>query len=302
MSTRTIDELEHELRGDDHVGPGGLDLSAIRAAGLRRRRRSALAAGGGVLASAVVLGLVLSGSLGPDRGAVDPPPTGHPHELSAVAERALAEIPGAVQVSDWQVVLPAPDAPRPLGSRVGHRDRIVAEVPLGATTYATVADYPSSAFPAWLSAGDSDGVVVESGDARLACVAERRNFPVCSPSLLSVAGGTRYYVSALGFADFAEPGSGMGVFTFDDYSTGAAGQLVVAGLHGTDVASVELVSTTGERVAGHVEPGTVVAGQTLLWGRLPGSVARVIAYDAADDVIEDHRVQACDDYPRCEVR
>ncbi|GAA4721433.1 hypothetical protein [Nocardioides conyzicola] len=302
MSTRTIDQLEHELHGDDHVGPGGPDLSAIRAAGRRRRHRSALVAGGGVLASAVALGLVLSGSFGPGIGAVDPPPAGHPHQLSPVAERALTEIPGAVQVSDWQVVIPAPDAPRPLGSRVGHRDRIVAAVPLGTATYAEVGDYPPSAFPAWLNAGATSGVVVESGDAELACVAERRNFPVCSPAVLSDERGTRYYEGAMAFADFTDPGAGMGVFTFDDYSTGAAGQLVVAGLHGTDVASVELVSTTGETVAGHVEAGTVVAHQTLLWGRVPGTVARVIAYDEAGDVLEDHHVEACDDRPRCEVR
>jgi hypothetical protein len=303
MSPRTIDELEHELHRDDTHHPGP-ELVAIRSAGMHRRHLSAMASGAGVLASLVVLVLVLSGTLGPGGRALDPRPAGHPHELSALAKRALAEIPGAVQVSDWQVVLPAPQSDRELASRVGHRDRVVVQVPLGGSTYAGVADYPTSAFPAWLSAGagPASGVLVESGAAHLACVAERRNFPTCSPALLADVRGTLYYESGMAFADFTRPGSGMGVFTFDDYSSGVAGQLVIAGLHGTDVASVEMVTTTGGTVGGHVESGTVVAGQTVLWGRVHGTVDRVIAYDAAGDVIEDHRVRACDESPRCEVR
>jgi hypothetical protein len=301
MSPRTIDELEHELHRDNSPHPGP-DLVAIRAAGMHRRHLSAMATGVCVLASVVVLGLVLNGTLGPGGRAVDPQPAGDPHELSALAKRALAEIPGATQVSDWQVVLPAPDAGRPLASRVGHRDVVTAAIPLGASTYAEVADYPASAFPSWLSGSTDTGVLVRSGDAELGCVAERRNLPVCSPALLSDDRGTLSYEMGMAFADFDEPGAGMGVFTSDDFSSGHSGQLVIAGLHGTDVASVEMVTTTGATVDGHLESGTVVAGQTLMWGRVPGTVARVIAYDAAGDVLEDRRVQPCEDLPRCEVR
>ena len=301
MSPRTIDELEHELHRDDshHSGP---DLAAVKAAGMHRRHLSAMATGVGVLAAMVAVGLVLSGTLGPGGRAVDPQPAGHPHELSALAKRALEEIPGATQVSDWQVVLPAPASPRPLATRVGHRDVVTAEVPLGVSTYAEVADYPAASFPGWLRGSTDPGVLVRSGAAELGCVAERRNLPVCSPALLSDDRGTLSYERGMAFADFNEPGAGMGVFTFDDFSSSQSGQLVIAGLHGTDVASVEMVTTTGDTVGGHLESGTVVAGQTLMWGRVPGTVARVIAYDAAGDVIEDRRVQPCEDFPRCEVR
>ena len=95
MSPRTVDELEHELRRDDAHHQPGPDLVAIRSAGMRRRHLSAMATGVGVLAALVALGLGLNGALGPGGRAVDPQPADHPHELSALAKRALAEIPGS---------------------------------------------------------------------------------------------------------------------------------------------------------------------------------------------------------------
>jgi hypothetical protein len=94
----------------------------------------------------------------------------------------------------------------------------------------------------------------------------------------------------------------MQVFTSEDYSTGSPGQLVVAGLAGTDVARADLITATGETVSGHVEPGTVVPGGTMVWGRVPGTLAAVMTYDASGDLVEAHQLRPCGGPEDCDVR
>jgi hypothetical protein len=106
----------------------------------------------------------------------------------------------------------------------------------------------------------------------------------------------------MGTEDFLRPGAGMEVFLSDDYSTGRPSTLAIAGLDGTDVATVDFVSTTGAVVEGRVESGTVVPGDSLFHANVPGQLARVVARDAAGEVIEDHPLRACDDPVDCEVR
>jgi hypothetical protein len=320
MSPRTIDELEHELRRDDSPHPGP-DLAAIRSAGMHRRHLSAMATGVGVLASMVALGLVLNGTFGSGGQAVDPQPAGQPHELSALAKRALAEVPGATQVSDWQVVLPAPAGGPSLGVR-GDRP-LVAGTPVdtGGHSYLGVTLYDRPDFPRWLfdgvehieqtelAYGDNSypvgstemGILVDDGPAYLGCVAARGGGS-CGPALLTRDAGGWNLRWGMGTEDFLEPGADMEVFLSDDYSTGEPGQVVMAGLPGTDVARVDLVTTDGRTVAGQVGSGSIVEGASMMWGTVVGELAAVIAYDADGSVIEDHELRACSDPVDCEVR
>ena len=115
------------------------------------------------------------------------------------------------------------------------------------------------------------------------------------------ADGELHFEWSMGTDDFLTPGSDMEVFLSDDYSTGSPGELAFAGLPGTDVARVAFVTTTGEVVEGQVTT-TLVEGASMMAARVPGRLAKVIAYDADGDVIEDHPLADCDSPVECEVR
>jgi hypothetical protein len=320
MTTRTIDQLEQELRSDEHREPGHLDLETVRAAGMRRRHLSAAAMGAGLLATSVAACLVLSAVLGGGSGRAndDPAPAAHPQGLSGLAERVLAEVPGAAQVSEWQVVMPEPAGAKRMWSEPD-LDVVGTPVDTGAHHYSGVTGYRAAAFPAWLYDGveriehtelasedgsypvgsTEMGVLVDGGPAYLGCVGDRSG---CGPALLTRTAGGWAFEWGMGTDDFLKPGSDMEVFLSDDYSTGAPGQLVLAGLPGTDVARVDLVTTDGTTVPGHVESGTIVDGDTMMWGTVVGGLAAVVAYDAAGEVIEDHELKPCSDPVDCEVR
>jgi hypothetical protein len=319
MSQHSVAELERSLQGNDAVGPGP-DLAAIRSRGVARRRRRALAGGTAAVAAVVVLGMVTGGLRGYDTAHErnGEPPVSEPHHLSALAARALAQVPGARQVSDWQVVLPAPDDHVMWPSRVNDDDVQGAPIPTGAHHYTGVTSYRQGAWPAWLyqgvaaieeDLGDDNGhpvgstdmgILVDTGEAYLGCVGHAAES--CAPAYLTRSDRGWTYEWGMGTDDFLKPGSDMEVFLSDDYASGSLEKLVYAGLPGTDVARAELVTTSGERLEGHVEAGTLVAGSTMVWGRVPGDLAAVIAYDASGDVIEDHRLKACSSPVDCEVR
>lgn len=241
--------------------------------------------------------------------------------MSALAARALDEIPGATQVSDWQVVLPAPDGPPQMRVAIGSTEdnELVGEpVATGARHYVGVTTYRPRDFPAWLYSGvqaaekelgDADshpvgstdmGILVDGGGVYLGCVSWSAD--ACGPAVLTRSGADWVYEWGMGTDDFLQPGADMEVFLSDDYSTGAPGELVMAGLPGTDVDRVDLVTTTGETVPGHVESGTVVPDQTMMWGRVGGQLAAVVAFDEDGDVIERHVLKPCSDPVDCEVR
>jgi hypothetical protein len=324
MNDQSIKELRDALHASDGEMLDGGTLAAIRRQGGRRRtaRRVLAGVGTGVVVGAVGLTLALTGTVG---GGSDSPPVAAdrpetPKELSPLAQRALAEIPGAVQVSEWQVVLPAPDAKSGYWMGEGERDtRVVGEVPLDAKTYQGVTMFPESAWPAWLYQGVLDfeqsqgseedgypvgstdnGILVESGDAVLVCASSEDN--PCGPALMTrTSDGKLHYNWGMGTDHFLKPGSDMEVFLSDDYSTGSAGTLAFAGLPGTDVARVEFVTTAGQVVEGRVDT-TLVEGASMMSARVPGELAKVVAYDAAGKVIEDHPLKACDNPVDCEVR
>ena len=192
-------------------------------------------------------------------------------------------------------------------------------VPLDAKSYQGVTIYPKRAWPEWLYQGTLDyeqsqknedgaypvgsvgtGILVESGAAELACLSYEGG--PCGPAKMTrSADGELHFDWGMGTDDFLTPGSDMEVFLTDDYSTGSLGELAFAGLPGTDVARVDFVTTSGEVVAGRVHSG-LVEGASMMSARVPGRVAKVVAYDASGEVIEDHPLAPCDDPVECEVR
>lgn len=251
--------------------------------------------------------------------------SGTAHKLSPFAKRVLRAVPCAVQVSSWQVVIPGPGT-APLHEPPPSRVRLVgAPVSLGGHTYAGVTAYARSQFPHWLydgveriereelgtasahPQGSTDtGILVDLGRAGLACVAwsggESHQGSSCAPAFVSIGADGPRLQWTMGSDNFLMPGAPMEVFLSEDYSTGQPSTIAIAGLDGTDVASAEFVSTEGTIVTGKVESGTVVPGNTLFHANVPGHLARVIAYDASGNVIENHELKPCSSPADCEVR
>jgi len=316
---------------------GQPDLAAIRRRGTRRRRgRLAATVGGATLALAAVAGVGVTvgvGGLGGD-SAVDrettvytPPPA--PTELSPLAERVLREIPGAVRVSPGQVVIPGPGIPQQFEQEIDPGDIVAGPISLDAHTYTGVTAYPRRAFPGWLyemvsrieqgelaeedgsyPVGSTEmGVLVDSGEAELACLASRtssgEDMPgdACYPALVSTAGDRTVFEGGIGTDDFLEPGAEMELFTSEDYSDGLPSTVWIGGLDGTDVARVVLDLADGSKTDATVLSGTLVPGDTIFWADVPGGELRqVSAYDASGVLLDDHAIEPCSGGVDCEVR
>lgn len=339
--TMDIEELERLLDGGaaDQRGP---DLAAIRQRGRRHRRVRVVAVAGGTAAAVALVGglaaVVLGGPADDRTGVVVAEPTATPKEPSPLAQRVLAEVPGARQVGTWQVVVPGPDADPWNGMGRERVELVGAPVPLGASAYAGVTAYETGVFPAWLHEGvaaeekrmgaeqadpdDPDeqnshpvgstdmGILVDRGQAALGCHAwlnddgsVDRTKP-CHPVFLAPrADGTGWtFEWGMGTDRFLDTGAPMEVFTSDDFNQGVPGTLGIAGLDGTDVARAEFIAVDGTRVHGTVAAGSLVEGESMFWAAVPGELARVIAYDASGTVIEDHPLRDCDTPVDCEVR
>lgn len=326
-------DLDQRLAAPSPEQLGSPDLTAIRSAGTRRRRgRVAGIAVGCALAVASVSGLGLTllddGGPGADRQTTVYTPPESPDQLSDLAKRVLDEVPGALQVSAGQVVIPGPDLGREMDSKIDPDLLAVAPVPLEAHTYIGVTAYPAKAFPAWLydevqrieqeELGDEEtgypvgstemGILVETGNAELACLRPRasagENMPGdrCFPTLVSEADGERTLRWSMGTEDFLEPGEEMELFTSDDYSHGSLSTVWMGGLDGTEVERVVFDLADGSTVDASVLPGTLVPGDTMFWANVEGEPTMVTAYDAAGAVIDDHKISACSGGVDCEVR
>lgn len=330
MNTMDINELERQLAGGPSDDPGRPDLTTIHRLGQRRRRTRSLLAGGVaalVLAGGVGSGALLlddDGSTARERSVVTsatPPPA----QLSPLAERALEEIPGARRANSGQVVIPAPEREAQMTQRVELEGEAV-ELPRH--YYYGVTRYRASAWPGWLYEGtqaaeqaaanddgsygvgtrDLTGIYVDAGERYLACALPREAWGTgtdapCHPAILTrTSEGSYVFQYGLGTDDFLDAGAPMEVFAEESYLSGELTTLAVAGLDGADVARAEFVSADGTRVEGSVEADSLVAGESLFFAEVPGELARVIAYDAAGHVIEDHKVRDCDTPVECEVR
>lgn len=334
MDQRTIDQLEHDLRGHDTPHAAGIDIATIRTLGTRRRRARGLLAGGGVVAAVAVLGLVVGTLTGGDGRATEEPgfavePTATPTELSPLAERVLAEVPGAVRVSEWQVLIPAP-AQRPTDMRQPVPPDLISGGPvdIGTRRYTGVTTYKRNQFPAWLFDGverietelgseeegypvgsTEMGIIVDAGPLDLACIMPLPEWgdsgelgDGCLPAMLGMVGGSRTYEWGMGTEDFLQEGQPLELFSTDDYSDGTPRTVWIGGTDGTDVASVELVGVDGTRVEGTVAAGTLVPGETMFWGTVTGELALAVTRDAEGDVLERHELKPCNSPVECEVR
>ncbi len=335
MDQRTIDQLENDLRGHDAPGAGGVDLATVRALGTRRRRVRGLVAGGGAVAAVAVLALVLTAVTGGhERGAEEPrfatQPSSTPTELSPLAQRALAKVPGAVQVSAWQVLIPTPAAMSMYPSQVVPADHIAAgPVDVGMRRYTGVTSFERGQFPAWLFDGveriektelgseeegypvgsTEMGIIVDAGPLDLACVQPLPDWgnadelgDACNPAMLGTSGDARTYEWGMGTDDFLQSGQPLELFSDETYTDGTARTVWIGGTDGTDVASVELVDVDGTRIQATVAAGTLVPGETMFWGTVPGELAIAVTRDADGDVLERHEVKPCDSPVDCEVR
>jgi hypothetical protein len=321
---RTVAELERTLRTADPESLQPAGLADIRARGRRRRqgRMAAVAAGTAAAVVVVAVGFTAS-SGGAGERADDVQVAQQPHtQLSPLARRALAEIPGAVQVSSWQVVIPLPAGAGAdeLGvDGVPKYDVKSGPVDIGTRWYTGVTTFRPKDFPAWLYDGVADyeqhvlgdahsypvgstdvGVIVDAGPLRLACTSAERH--PCAPAMLSGDDADLVYQWGMGTDDFLLPGSDLELFHTPTYTTGAPGTVWIGGADGTDVASVDLVTTDGRTVPAHVEAGSLVPGDTMFWGTVDGDLAMAVTRDADGNVLERHVLTPCDSPTDCEVR
>lgn len=331
---RSVPVLERELAGD--AVPPPLDLHRVRTDGARRRRGRWAAAGAGAAltlgAAAVVATTVLppGGSDGGPDVASEPP-----RELSALAQRALEEVPGAVQVSSWQVVLPEPDGARGMftqGDDVPSANLVTGPVDVGLRSYEGVTGYRPGTFPDWLRQGVAQaekdsvddpsegypvgstdmGIIVDAGPIGLSCLTPLpqwdedggpdRSDGGCSPAMVSGEPGDYGYQWGMGAPGFLKAGRPLQLFEDETYVAGREQSVWIGGTDGTDVASVDLVLTDGSVVPATVSSDDVVPGETMFWATVDGELAQVVTRDADGDVLERHDVQPCDDPVDCEVR
>lgn len=314
---------------------GHPDLATIRRQGGRRRRarRTAVLVGSSLaVASVAGIGLGIAGpgsddAAGGDRNVTVQSPPEAPKELSALAKRVLREIPGAVQVSPGQVVIPGPGTGHQWDEVMQAGDFAEGPVSLDAHTYLGVTAYPRSGFPAWLydevqriekeelgseengyPVGSTEmGILVDSGDAQLGCMARQLGSEVpvagaCYPALIASVGGKHYYRWGMGTDDFLEPGQEMELFTSDDYSSGSPSTVWIGGLDGTDVTRVVFDLADGTSMEATVATGTFVPGDTMFWANVPGELMQVRAYDASGKLVDDHEIKPCSGGVDCEVR
>jgi hypothetical protein len=332
---RTIGELERTLKTTEPELLQPARLHEIRTQG-RRRRRTRLAmvtAGTAAVIVTASLGVAALTGVGADRADdAQPASPKPPKEMSALAKRALAEIPGAQQVSSWQVVLPTPVGAQPgVPDEQSVPDDLIDAGPIdiGARHYTGVTAFDRGAFPAWLYDGVSDyekhvlgseeegypvgstdiGVVVDDGQMRLACMrplpewgGDGKGTDSCFPAMLGGADGHLVYEWGMGTEDFLHEGKGLELFATDAFSDGSAGKVWIGGTYGTDVASVDLVATDGTTVPATVASGTLVPGNTMFWGSVDGDLSIAVTRDAAGKVLEKHMLKPCSTPVECEVR
>ncbi|KRF17979.1 hypothetical protein ASG90_06580 [Nocardioides sp. Soil797] len=329
-----IEHLEHDLSTPRSELLGRPDLDTIHTLGRRRRtgRRTAVAFGSvlaaSVIATVAVTGLQGGGPAPRDAQVADPSTP----QMRFLVKRALEEVPGAVQVSPTEVVVPGPGTPP---SFVGSDDILGPErfegktIGLGVHNYVGVTMYDHNEFPAWLhdgvakierdELGDPDqnsypvgstetGVLVDAGSVELACMTawdwnEDKQVPgKCSPALVGHVGDERYYMWGMGSDDFLESGSKMELFTSDNYTSGAHSIMWVGGMDGTDVTRVDYVATDGTIVDGTISSDAIVPDETMFWAEMDRPLAKVVAYDADGTVLESHEIKPCDSGTDCEVR
>ena len=159
---RTVAELERTLKATEPETLQPARLHEIRTQGRRRRRTGLAVVAAGTAAVIVTASLGVAALTGGGAHRADdtqPASPKPPKEMSALAKRALAEIPGAVQVSGWQVLLPTPVVAQTGDStEQSVPDDLIDAGPIdiGTRHYTGVTAFGRGTFPAWLYDGVSD--------------------------------------------------------------------------------------------------------------------------------------------------
>jgi len=318
MNQTTLELFTQDLQGRSAASLDPQRLAEAKRRGARlRRTRTAVTA---VVAAMIVGGsaaLLTSGLGGGESNTVALEVATRPTGLSGLQKQVLREVPGAERISVWQVALPEPPgAEDPMESTSDDFEVQGKAFATGVPSYTGVTMYDRAAFPAWLydavlaieeDAGSADGqpvgstdmgVAVVNGRLELACVSFQG--ADCVPAVVRNEDGQRHYEWGFGTDDFLDPGTGMEVFAGDAGAEDAP-SLAVAGLPNDSVTRVEFVNTAGEIVEGTVDH-TMAPGSSIMWASVPGALARVIAYDSGDTVVDDHSLRACTGGVDCEVR
>lgn len=318
MNQTTLERFTDDLRGHGGAALSPHLLAEAKRRGARRRRARAAIAG---IATAAVLGgsaalvvPLVTGDSAPER-LLDV--ASRPDGLNALQERVLRDVPGATRLSTWQIAVPEPQGAKESFPMGGGGFEVQGEsFPTGVTSYAGVTLYERDTFPDWLydailaseeAAGDENGqpvgstdmgIAVENGELELACVSFEG--ADCEPAVVRVENGRTTYEWGFGTERFLRPSTGMEVFSGDAAAEDAP-SLAVAGLPEDSVIRAEFINTAGKVVDGTVDH-TMAPGSSILWAKMPGALARVVAYDADGEIVDDHTLRACSGGVDCEVR
>jgi hypothetical protein len=304
------DELIRLMHDDSSRGASGPDLERIHR--LARRRRMVRRVAAGVVAIVVVAvlgGAWFAWSPDGDPAHVQVRSAGQDHQvtgLSAYERSVLREIPSAYAV-DGTVVLP--DTPGPdLFNREPPGWHLVGDpISLGFHTMVGPG-YLSSSKPQrayQVNAPKGSQVVVDAGPAWLGCQAGKHRVAgaPCAPVVVGkTAHGTSYFLYGLGNEKFLRPGSGMELFSDDDFSDHRWSGTLIGGFHGTTTSRVLVDLVNGGVVEADFSAGELSPGNTMFWAKVPSQIARVRAYDASGRLIEVHRLRGCSNPVDCEVR
>ena len=305
-----VEELTEALHRGDRGAPLPPDPGKLRSMGRRRRWRVRAGVGASAVLVAAVVGAAGWGVAGSSGGST-PPQVGVAAEpgartLSSYEKRVLREVPGAYPAGGVVVVptpvdttnttentlLPSSQLPRPLRS-------------LGFPAMTDPGYVASSVeLPRFMRGNIPDGsqVLAAIEPISLTC-AQWKPGATCQPAVV-VPDGERgaFYLYGLGTDHFLDPGHGMELFLDDTVRERHVLQSVIGGLDGTKATTVVLTLTDGHRQDATIDSGQISPGDTMFWGVVDGSVARVTAYDDQGDVVATHRVRACSGGVDCEVR
>ncbi|HJR38122.1 MAG TPA: hypothetical protein VJ819_07050 [Nocardioidaceae bacterium] len=207
--------------------------------------------------------------------------------LTDLGRRALDELPLSYQAEDAVVVPASTDPSMEWTGRVPQEWIEGSALPLGARG---LMDYDrlssSSKAPAWtLELSDDDRVFTDVGPLWFACV----TWPggdTCSPSVLMYHDLEYFfYASHFGSTAFLDEGTPMEVFTFDAVGGTELGQVLVGGVHGTDIVKVRITMSDGEEQSAWTSNDLAVPGGTVWWTTVWEPAESATAYDRDGEVV-----------------
>lgn len=201
--------------------------------------------------------------------------------LTELGRRALHQLPLAYE-ADSIVVVPAATDPSVEWTGVVPEAWVEEQaLPLGTSGLLEYEQLSSSAkAPEWTTRlAASDRVFTDVGPLWFACV----NWPgsdECTPSLLMWHDVNFYpFATPVGSQSFLDEGSGMETVTFRANGATELRYLSIGGVHGTDIAKVEVTTADETPARAWVSRNVVRAGTTVWWATSSAPAESVTAYD-----------------------